>query len=237
MQRMESMMKLVKEPNWCNWPKRANARELEDLARMGARCDVWRKFLTSETLKSFGRLKGRIIYFNRYQYFDHLLIEFDCTEKQLRTAINKRLLPEFTDSLYEFKRIDIYEARAWSHIPLNWFVDGLEGFNKRAMPEKREWDFDILSKNEIPCVQFGIRKPLTISRNCFTMTYRIKDDHKKAVMICNYPDSEYRFRGKRWVADGIFPRESTRTQMEERLFAQVVDKCKKHLVTITDSEN
>lgn len=228
------MAKRDKKSLWCNWPNREYQRGNNDLYLTGLRCDAWRQFLQSDTVKSFKRLKGNCIWFNRYEYFDKLIAEFDCTERTLRAVIKDLLLPEHRERPIDFLRSDIYDARAWAHIPLNWFVDGLESFNERGEKSKRRWQYEVLLANEIPEVQFGIRKPWTVSRDCFTLHHRIKDGGRFAEMTFAHPLIDSRFENRRWVADGKFPREATRQEMTATLFVEVEEKCSRHLVTITD---
>lgn len=224
------MARIIKEAHWCNWPNQEYARNLEDLARMGARCDAWRKFFSSGTLRRLSRLEGTVIWFNRYEAFDKLLVECNCTEKQLRSAIKKMLLPDFKSHVYEFKRQDIYDAISWAKIPLNLFVTGLEECAQRDGLE--HWQYEILARNEVPLVQIGIKLPWTVSRNCFSIVDRVRDGRKITVMICNHPDIDPRFNGKRWVAEGEFSPGTPKSQKMETLFAKVEVECLKHQVTI-----
>lgn len=203
----------TKEPNWINWPNMNYARDLEDLYTMGQRCDAWRAFMQSETIAKLRRLKGRIIWFNKYQYFDKLLCEFDCSEKKLRATIESLMRPDHKMPV-EFIRKDIYDARAWAELPLSCFAE-VEG-----------------DPNEIPVIQFGLKLPWEISVDCFTLTHRIKDNLRHAIMTVAHPQIDPRFKGKRWVADQVFPRDTTRKEMETILLDKVRNECKRNLVTI-----
>lgn len=226
--------KYDKEPRWCSWPNRDYQRGNNDLYLTGLRCDAWRTFLTSDTVRAFKRLKGQCIWFNRYEYFDKLIAEFDCTERSLRRVITARLLPEFQDRPIEFVRNDIYDARAWAHIPLNWFVDGLAPLSERDPNPGPRWQYEVLAANEVPDVQLGIKKPWAVSRDSFSLRHRLKNGSRFALMTFAHPQLDRRFQGKRWVADGTFSREATRAVMFAHLFAEVAEKCGRHLVTITE---
>ncbi len=231
------MMKSIKAP-WCNWPSVSQAREIEDLYKVGARCDAWRAFLNSDTVKKLKRVKGYILWFNKWEHFDKLLCEFECTEKKLRAVIKSIMRPGHEMPI-EFIRTDIYDAKGWTRLPLSCFAE-IENCNERTGEE--HWQYEILEKNEMPIVQFGLPMPWTVSRDCFTLTHCLKDDiaqgvccrRRHAVMTFNHPQLDRRFDGKRWVADMIFPRESKRKEMTEKLFAKVKAECAKHLVTIKE---
>lgn len=220
------MMKKIKI-NWCNWPHRENKRDPGDLNKVSARCDAWRSFLQSETIAKLKKMKGNCIWFNKYEYFDKLICEFDCSEKRLRSVV-KSLMRSGHEVPVDFTRRDIYDARAWAYISLSCFakIDG----NGRSGASY--YSSDVLKHNEIPVVQFGIKQPWTVSRSCFTLAHRLKNDKRYAIMTFNHPQLDLRFDGKRWVADGMFPRKATRKEMTEYLFAKVKNECAKHLVNI-----
>jgi len=203
-------------PRWCNWPHREFAREVNDLNVMGARCDAWRAFLTSDTMQRLRRVKGHFIWFNRYQMFDHLIAEFDCTERRLRKVISELVRPEFAGESYTFQRKDIYDSRAWAALPLAWFAK--------------------IDEREVPFIEFGLRLPWTVSRKDFTLRWRWKHGRKLAVMTFDNSCLDPRFEKKRWVAEDRFPQEATRQQMWDALFAEVTEKCRTFLVTIVDKD-
>lgn len=203
-------------PRWCNWPHREFAREVNDLNIMGARCDAWRAFLTSDTMKRLRRVKGHFIWFNRYEMFCKLIAEFACTERQLRKAISELVRPEFSGEPYAFQRSDIYDARSWAKLPLSWFAE--------------------IDEREVPVIEFGLRLPWTVNRKDFTLRWRHKRGRKLAVMTFANPAIDDRFEDRRWVAEDLFPPNATRQEMWDALFAEVTKKCRTHLVTIVDQE-
>lgn len=223
-----------KKPRWCNWPNREYQRGDNDLYLTGLRCDAWREFFSSETLRTLKRIKGHCIWFNRYEYFDKLIAEFDCAERTLRNVIKGLLLPGFQDRPIDFLRSDIYDARAWARVPLNWLLEGLQSFGERDPNQPRQWQHEVLETNQVPEIQFGVKKPWIVTRDCFSLRHRLKDDGRFAEMTFAHPDLDPRFENKRWVADGKFAREATRAEMEAALFAQVEERCARHLVTITE---
>lgn len=221
-----------KKVRWCDWPHRKNERELGEVYKVGARCDAWRLFLRSETVAKFKKIKGSVIWFNRHEYFDKLICEFDCSEKKLRSVI-KLLMIKGHEMPVEFVRKDIYDARAWAYLPLSCFVkiDILEFSERRG---ENHWQHEILKYNEMPVVQFGIRLPWIVSRSCFTLSHRLKNNKRCAVMTFSHPQIDSRFDDRRWAGEHIFPREATRKEMTKYLFAKVESECIKHLVTISD---
>jgi len=223
------MMKRIK-PNWCNWPYPGYKRDINDLAKVGARCDAWRSFFESPAHAKLQKVKAHVIYFNKYEYFDKLICEFDCSEKKLRNIIESLMRPGH-EAPVNFVRKDIYDARAWSYLPLTCFVE-INGCNERS--GKRLWQWEVLEHNEVPIIQFGIRLPWIVSRSCFTLTHRLKHGARYAVMTFYHDLIDSRFNGKRWVGEEMFPREATRKEMMEHLFAKVEKECAKHLVTIEE---
>ena len=221
------MNKSIKAP-WCDWPNKEYARNFEDLYKTGARCDAWRTFLQSETLAALKKIKGYVLYFNKYAYFDTLIIECGCTQKKLRTVIEPLMRPDHKLPV-NCIRNDIYDNRAWARIPLDCFAE-IRGCND--LSGKRIFQYEVLKYNEMPVVQFGIKKPWVVKRECFTLTHKLRDHDRKATMIFNHPQLDFRFSGGRWVADQVFPREATRAEMTDELFAKVKTECAKHLVTI-----
>ena len=218
------MMKKIK-PNWCGWPNQENARGIEDLEIMGMRCDAWRDFLSSETAAMFKKLKGSIIWFNKYQYFDKLICELGCSEKTAIKTIESLMRPGYI-VLVDFVRNDIYDSRAWAEIPLICFAD-IQG-NERS----GDYFGYELHKNEMPVIQFGLKKKWVVDMGCFKIKHRLKDGMRFAVMTFEHSQLDSRFDGKRWVAEQMFPRETTKEEMTEALFAKVKAECVKHIVTI-----
>ena len=223
------MEKSIKAP-WCDWPNKEYARNFEDLHKTGARCNAWRAFLQSETMAALKKIKGNVIYFNKFSYFNKLIIECTCSEKKLRSAIEPLMRTDHKEPIVCLRN-DIYDSRAWANVPLDCFAETI-GCN--AYSGKHAWQHEILEKNEMPVVQFGIKKPWTVKRECFTLTHKLRDHDRKATMIFNHPQLDFRFSGGRWVADQVFPREATRAEMTDELFAKVKTECAKHLVTIID---
>lgn len=219
------------EPRWCTWPHREYRREMQDLYSLGARCDAWRQFMQSDVLKRLRKLKGYFIWFNRYEYFDKLIAEFDCSETALRRVIKSLMREEYREQAFEFSRADIFDKRAWAHLPLSWFVAGLDDFNTRDEGKQR-WQHEILAANEVPELQIGVNLPMTVTANCFTLTHRLKNGKRFAQMTFNHPSLDSRFRGKRWVADRVFPREATRAEMYTELMKEATEKCRAYDVTI-----
>jgi len=217
------------EAPWCSWPHRENQRDPGDFKKTCARCDAWREFLKSETIEKFKKIKGNAIWFNRYEYFDKLICEFDCSETKLRATIESLMRHDHRVSVV-FVRNDIYDARAWAYLPLSCFSE-LSGCKNRG--EKRIWQSDILTRNEIPVVQFGIKLPWTVKRACFTLAHRLKADGRIAIMTFKHPQLDRRFNGKRWAAERMFPRDTTRAEMTKALFVEIENECAKHLVTIS----
>lgn len=225
-------MRKYKVAPWCNWPNHDYARKLEELFITGARCDVWRRFMNSATLHRLHRVKGYIIHFNQYDYFDQLICEFPCTEKQLRRTITKLMRPGHEQPIV-FKRTDIYDSRGWCTLPLNCFADCANAFNPRTDKERSQ--SDALKLNEMPTIMFGLRAmPWHITSDMFTLTHRLKDGERLAEMTFAHPDLDRRFENKRWVADKKFSKEATREQMHADLLAHVRLECAKHSVRIVD---
>lgn len=226
------MKKAIKRQSWCDLPDRkTHMRDTEDLYKVGARVDAWRSFLGPTTVKKLKRIKGNVVWFNKWEHFDKLICEFDCTEKQLRRVIESLLRPGH--EVPDFLRNDIYDARAWASVPLNYFVEEAS-FNPRAIKKPFHWE--ILEAHEVPLVQFGIELPWVVSRNCFSLAHRLKGDGRFAEMSFAHPQLDARFENRRFVADGIFRREATRKEMEEALFAKVEIECHRCLVTIQPEE-
>lgn len=222
-------MSKAQKGDWCGSPNHSNMRELDDLFKVGARCDAWRSFLKSKTVAALRQIKGHVIWFNRYEHFETLICEFDCTESKLTAVIKGLMLPKSRE-IVEFVRRDIYDARAWAYLPLGCFTK-TTGFNKRTDTERMQ--YDVLALNEMPIVQFGIRKPWVVTRDCFTLRHRIKDGGRFAEMTFAHPQLDTRFRNLRWVADGMFPREAKRADIEAVLFAKVREEAANYLVSIT----
>jgi len=224
------MEKQTETPSWCTWPHKRFIRDAQDLFTMGMRCDAWRSFLKSETIKKLKKIKGYVIWFNVYEHFDKLICEFDCTEKKLRNIIESLMIPGCEEKI-EFVRKDIYDARAWACLPLSCFAK-IGGCNKRSGDDL--WQSDILKRNEIPIVQFGIKLPWVVSRDCFKLTHRIKYGERHAEMTFNHPQLDRRFHNERWVGKGVYPKKTTRKEMTEDIFISAEIECAKHLVTIID---
>lgn len=217
---------------WCSIPLRKYANDLDDLRTMGLRCDAWRDFLSSRTIRLLSRLKGYFCYFNRYEHFDRLIVEFDCPEDKLRAAL-VGLMKRDASQTVDFVRNDIYDSRAWAYIPLDRFVT-VKGAKRRTTREFI-WSGNDLKRNEVPLVQFGIKLPWTVSRECFTLNHRLKHGQRFAVMTFKHPQLDRRFKDCRWVADGTFPAETSRIEMERVLFAKVKAECARNLVTIVEA--
>ena len=221
-------------PDWCDWPNRKSSRGPTDLYRVGARCDAWKIFLQPKTIAKLKKISGSCIYFNQYKYFDKLICEFDCSEIRLRNAIFS-LMRKDHELPVAFIREDIYDARAWASLPLDCFAE-LDGCNERS--GKDRWGYDILKYNEMPVVQFGIKLPWVVSRSCFTLTHKLIEngERRRAKITFKHPQLRHNFDSKkgRWAGEDIYPRETTRKEMEDDLFPRVQNELAKHLVTIKE---
>lgn len=215
----------------CSCPNVDYSTRASDLYTLGLRVDAWRQFLNSETIKKLNQLRCHILWFNQYEYFDALICEFDCPEDKLKSQLLKLILPGQEVNI-SFQRNDIYDPRAWCKLPLNCFVP-MEKVNPRY--NQPVWNWEILDKNPVPEVSFGIKKPWVITKDCFTISHRIKRGHRFAEMTFSHPQLDDHFKNRRWVAEGAFPIECKRETMEAVLMAQVEDKCSKCMVTIVDS--
>ena len=225
------MKKGIKNRGWCNWPNREYKDDCESFARMAIRCDVWRAFFSSRLSDRLGRLKGRIIWFNRHEAFDKLLCEFDCSERLITQILGSFMRPGHEREIV-FRRCDIYDKRAWTHLPLNCFID-TETLEPRGPTSERWLDMtEALRMNEVPLLSFSIPQKWTVSRECFSLHHRIKDDKRFAEMVFSHPYLDGRFQNRRWVADGWFPKEATRYEMETELLSKVRENCVSHWVTI-----
>ena len=218
----------IKNPGWVDWPNHKYARDIEDLYKVGRRCDAWREFFRSETIEKLKKIKGYILWFNRYSYFERLICEFDCSEKKLRMTIES-LMRTGHETPVTFVRKDIYDARAWADLPLNCFAE-IDGCNERS--GEVLWQHHEILKNEMPIIQFGIRKRWVVSRDLFVLTHRLKYGERFATMTFSHPQLDPRFENKRWVAEKTFHKEASRKEMTEALFAEVEQECTKYLVKI-----
>lgn len=207
------------KPNWCDWPDPEYARELGDLNEMGIRCDAWRQFMTSDTLRALKEIDGNFIWFNRYEQYDKLIAYFPCSEERMRETLARLLRPDYREKGFRFRRIDIFDKRAWIYLPVNWFVEALDG---------------VICKP--PILQIGIDLPLTVRKAHFTMTHRLKDGGRFAEMRFNHPDLDERFNKRRWVTHQQFPRAATRQEMFDALFKEVKGKCAQYNVSFADPE-
>jgi hypothetical protein len=222
------MAKAVKAEKWIHNPDRDFMRDGADLFKVGARCDAWRAFLNSKTVAALKKIKGHVIWFNQHEYFDKLICEFDCSERRL-TAVIEGLMRPGHQMPVKFSRVDIYDARAWCYLPLSCFAH-TRGFKERS--GVKHWGSEVLELNEMPMVEFGIKLPWVVSRDCFTMTHKVKGDVRFAEMGFAHPQLDAHFKNCRWVADGTFTRDATRKEMEDALFAKVQAKCRNYQVTI-----
>ena len=195
-----------------------------------ARCDAWRTFLSSETAAKLRKLRGHVLWFNKYEAFDKLLMEFSCAEKRLLETLRELVVGNHT--LPPFRRIDIYDSRSWLFLPLDWFVP-ISGMNSRTFDER--WQNDVLRINEVPILQVGLRRPWTVTRDCFRVIRCTKRRRRLAVMVFDHPDLDSRFAGKRWCAE-IECEGKDRHVIENDLFALTAAECQKHLVTIVDPD-
>lgn len=218
-------------PDWCDWPNRERKHGSSYLYRFSARCDAWKIFLQSKTIAKLKKLKGSCIYFSKYEYFDKLICEFDCSETKLTNLI-KSLMRKDHESPVDFLRDDIYDARAWASFPLNCFAE-LDGCNERS--GKDRWGSDILEYDEMPFVQFGIPLPWVVARSCFTLAHKLIENgaRRYAKMTFKHPQLSYHFDAKgRWAGEKIYPRKATRKEMEQDLFSRMKNELTKHLVRI-----
>lgn len=220
------MKEAIKKQNWCNDANKKYARELDDLYKVGSRVDAWRDFFKSASCGMLKKLSGDIIYFNKFEYFERLICELKCTEGKAIASIEKVTLSE---PEINFLRDDIYDSRAWCRLPLSCFAL-TKGFNERTERDLMQWD--VLKYNQMPEVQLGINKAWTVSRGWFKFSHKIKNDERYAEISFNHPQLDKRFKGRRWCADGKFPRSATRQEMEAVLWGKVNTECQKHLVTV-----
>ncbi len=221
-------------PDWCDWPNRKSSRGPSDLYKVSARCDAWKLFLQPKTIAKLKKISGSCIYFNKYEYFDKLICEFDCSEIRLRNAIFS-LMRKGHELPVAFLREDIYDARAWASLPLDCFTE-VDGCNERS--GKDRWNHDILKYDEMPVVQFGIKLPWVVSRSCFTLAHKLVEDgaRRRAKITFRHPQLRHNFDSKkgRWVGEKIYPRETTRKEMEDDFFAEVKNELAKYLVTMEE---
>ena len=222
------MSRIVKETNWCTWPNRKYARDVEQLTRMAIRCDAWRMFFSS-TAQTLKKLKGHIIWFNRYEAFDKLLCEFECSERHLVKTIRPLMR---RDIPLVFRRSDIYDARAWLTLPLDCFVK-IDGTNPRTRDPR--FQDEALKLNETPIVRFSIRKKWIIDWECFTIQRRRRAGRVTDIVTFAHPDIDSRFEGGRWCAQKVFPAGTPKKQREAELLSIVREKAAQYLVTITEN--
>jgi hypothetical protein len=201
---------------------------LSDLGQVGFRCDAWRAFLESDTAAQFAKLKGHILWFNRYESFDKLLMEFTCSRKALRTAILSLMRPGNVLPV-SFVRRDIYDSRGWATFPLTCFVP-VEGLQPRT--HEPQWQSEVLPLGEVPEISFGIPMPWMVSQDCFSLHQRTKRGQRLTVMTFDHPSLDRRFNGRRWCAEMVFAAGTPSSEKRERLLETVRRECKKHMVTI-----
>jgi len=225
------MKQAIKKKNWCNLPDSKYARETDDLYKVGSRVDAWRGFFGSPASRKIKKLPGNIIWFSKWEHFEKLIVEIDLPEDKAVKIIRKLMLHS---EPIEFLRSDIYDSRAWCELPLSCFVK-TKGFNKRT--DNHIMQYDVLKYNQMPIVQFGIKKAWAVSRGCFTFSHKIKNDERYAQLSFDHPQQDERFEGRRWVADGTFPRTATRREMEAALFAKAEAECREHMVTIIKKDD
>ena len=204
----------TERPDWCGWPDKEYAREIDDLYAMGAACDAWRLFLTSRSLTEFKRLKGYFGWFQQHDFFSKLNVECDCSEKRLRRVIYDLRLFLFQVEPYKFLRNDIYDSRAWAVIPLRHFVE--------------------VDTRVEPMIHFGLRLPWTVSASCFKMIRRTKRRKQLDTMVFIHPQIDGRFGGQRWCADRVYVPGVPVAERFAALLDDVREQAAKYLVTIED---
>lgn len=223
------MKSAIKRDSWCDNPDTENSRELSDLYKVGRRVDAWRDFFHSRTVDMLMRLDGAILWFNRWEYFDRLICEFDCS-KEIAVETITGLMIAGHELPMDFIRNDIYDSRAWCNLPLDCFVDA-HGFSERTCDDIPQ--YEVLKYNQMPILQLGIKKvEWTVTLDCFTFSHKLKDGERFAQITFDHPQLRAHFKGRRWCADGKFDRSATRKQMEDALFAKVITECQKYQVEI-----
>lgn len=217
---------------WCNWPWREYARDLEDLARLGQRCDAWRRFLSSDTVTALGKLRGHIVWFSKHQAFDRLIMEVSCSQKRLQETLLSLIRARFLDTTNLTPlRKDIYDARGWISLTLDHFVSIDRMYPRTGDPS---WEHDVLARNEMPIVDIGLQTRWRVSRDCFRCIRRVKRRKPMAVMVFTHPQLDGRFEGQRWCAEQEWIPGASRQDMETALLPTVAERCKRYLVTIVE---
>ncbi len=150
---------------WCTWPWREYARNLQDLATAGAICDAWRAFFSSQTVQALSALRGYVCWFNRYEAFDRLIMEFACSQRRLEDTLRFLMLPGKQTPIV-FTRVDIYDKRAWCTLPLDHFAP-VSGLGPRTLDPF--WQQEALSLAHTPLVAFGIPMHWTVPSSCFSV--------------------------------------------------------------------
>jgi hypothetical protein len=186
--------------------------QLNDLAMIAARCDAWRQFFEKSSAK-LSSLDGYFQWFNKHDLFSVSYLEVDCPELELQSTL-KSILIDPTAAI-EFRRWELSDSRAWAAFPLSAFVP-IEG-------------------QEVPLLHIGRKQtPWAVSAECFKVSHRLKNGGRFAVMTFHHPDLHMRFKGAQWAEDGMFPRETTRSELRSALLSQVRDRLRGSLVTITE---
>lgn len=217
---------------WCNWPHEENARELDELAQMTARCFAWTQFFSEQACEQLRLLEGSFVWFSRYEHFDKLIMTFGCTEAELRAKIIELMLPNVARDV-TFRRKDLYDARAWAYITLDCFAE-LDADPRTGEPSP----YSDPRIGHLPLIHFGINKQWQVSRDSFKVKHRLTSyATRKAKMVFSHPDLDARFDNARWAADGEFPRTMPIADIKVALFADVEKRCAQHMVTIVDQEN
>ena len=200
---------------------------------MGTRCDAWRAFLSSSTFEVLAKLRGHVIWFNKYEAFDRLIMEVSCSFKRLREALRGLIRARFLDTTNLTPvRKDIYDARGWISLPLDRFVS-IHGMHPRT--GNPTWEHDVLARNEMPIVDIGLQTRWKVSRDCFHVIRRSKGRKPMAVMVFSHPQLDERFEEERWCAEQEWIPGANRQDMETALLPKVVERCKRYLVEIVES--
>lgn len=218
--------------NWCNNPDIENFRNLKELFTAGDRIDAWREFFQSETLAAIKAMKGAVISFNKHDYFNQLICMVDCNEDTAIETISTLMRPGYEKPV-EFLRDDIFDARAWTFLPLSCFTE-TKDFTECCVRDI--WQKDMLGLNPMPVLRFGIKKPWVVSRELFTFSHKIKKGERYAQITFAHPQLDARFDNNRMCAHGTFPKTATRQEMEDVLWPQVEKKCAENMVIITQPE-
>ena len=233
------MKEAIRTTKWCDSPY--YTRELSDLYKVGSRVDAWREFLLSEKIDVLRRLGMSVCSFDKYSYFESLVIRLECNDEA--EAINglKSIMLAGRYHDVNFYRNSIHDKRAWAKLPLSCFAIA-EGFNDWSEFHNTPFQDDILKFNQMPCFQIGIEKEWVVSPSDFTFSHKLKDSRSSfgksryAQISFNHPHLDRRFQGNQHVASGEFPRARKIDEVKNELMAEAMVVCAKHSVIVRSDE-